>query len=180
MEFRRQTGERTRKRKRAAARQHRQQREQRPVIACPAWRNAICLADGAAQLDDVRADMQHLALICASDATRSASKAFRRSDADEWNSAGMAEFASCLEHRMWHSCELPEGRQPLPSHFVYAQKWDGRYNARLVAGGRPLCRGDVAPLTNNLSLSAPLCGLLWVVRRAAKLRLSRVHAVVEL
>jgi hypothetical protein len=140
-EVRRQTGEWTCKRKCAAARQHRQQREQRPVFACAAWRNAICLANGAAQLDDVRADMQHLALACASDAPRSGSEAFRRSDAKEWQSAERAEITSCPKHRTWHSCELPDGRQPLPSHFVYAQKRDGHYKARLVAGGHKQQRG---------------------------------------
>jgi hypothetical protein len=77
--------------------------------------------------------MQHLALPCASDAPRSASKALQRSDAEEWHSAEKAEIASCLEQSTWHSCELPEGRQPPPSHFVYAQKRDGRYKARFVA-----------------------------------------------
>jgi hypothetical protein len=67
-EVRTQAGERTRKRKHAAARQHRQQREQRPLFACAALGNAIGLADGEEQLGDVRADMQHLELTCASDA----------------------------------------------------------------------------------------------------------------
>jgi hypothetical protein len=119
----------------------RQQREQRPVFACAAWRNAIGLADGAAQLDDVREVMQHLALTCASDAPRSASDAFLRFDAEEWHSAEATEIASCLEHGSRHSCELPEGRQPLPSHFVYFQKRDGQYKARLVAGGHKQQQG---------------------------------------
>jgi hypothetical protein len=140
-EVRKQTGELTRKRKRTAARHSRQQREQRPVFACASWRNAIVLADGAAQLNDVCADMQHLALTCASDAPRSASKALQRSDAEEWHSAEKAEIASCLEHSTWHSRELPGGRQPLPSHFVYAQKRDGHYKARLVAGGNKQQQG---------------------------------------
>jgi hypothetical protein len=135
--FWKQTGELTRKQNATPQRQ----REQRPVFACAAWRNAIGLADGAAQLDDVRADMQHLALTCASDAPRSASEALQRSDAEEWHAAKKAEVASCLEHSTWHSCELPEGTQPLPSHFVYAQKQDGRYKARLVAGGHKQQQG---------------------------------------
>jgi hypothetical protein len=123
------------------------------VFACAAWRNAIGLANGAVQLDDARADMQHLALTCASDAPRSASEAFQRSsgcrfqrmpipaDAEEWHSAWKADIASSLEHSTWHSCELLEGRQPLPSHFVYAQKRDVRYKARLVAGGHKQQQG---------------------------------------
>jgi hypothetical protein len=86
-------------------------------------------------------DMQHLALTCASDAPRSASEALQRSDAEERHSDEKAEIASCLEHSTWHSCELPEERQPIPSHFVYAQKWDGRYKARVVAGGHKQQQG---------------------------------------
>jgi hypothetical protein len=85
--------------------------------------------------------MQHLALTCASDAPRSASEAFRRSGVEEWHPAEKAEIAWCLEHRTWHSCKLPEGRQPLSSHFVYDQKWDGRYKARPVAGGHKQWQG---------------------------------------
>jgi hypothetical protein len=151
-EVRMQTGHRTRKRKRAASRHPRQQREQRPVSACAAWRNAIGLADGAAQLDDVRAGMQHLALTCASDEPRSASEAFQRSDAEEWHSAEKAEIALCLEHGTWHRCDLPEGRKPLTSHFVYAQMRDGRYKARLVAGGHKQQQGVDLDVT-----FAPVC-----------------------
>jgi hypothetical protein len=64
-----------------------------PVFACAAWRNAICLADGAAQLDDVHADMQRLAQICAADAPRSAREAFRQSDANEWRAGEKAVIA---------------------------------------------------------------------------------------
>jgi hypothetical protein len=85
--------------------------------------------------------MQHLALTCASDAPRSASKALQRSDAEEWHSGEKAEIVSYLEQSTWHSCELLEGRQPLPSHFVYAQKRGGRYKARLVAGGHKQQQG---------------------------------------
>jgi hypothetical protein len=85
--------------------------------------------------------MQHLALTCASDAPRSASEVLQRSDAEEWHSAEKAEIASCLEHSTWQTCELPEGRQPLHSHFVYAQKRDGRYKAHLVAGGHKQQQG---------------------------------------
>jgi hypothetical protein len=36
---------------------------------------------------------------------------------------------------VWEECELPAGKQALPSRFVLERKRDGRYKARLVAGG---------------------------------------------
>ena len=36
---------------------------------------------------------------------------------------------------MWTECGLPPGKQALPTHFVLEVKRDGRYKARLVAGG---------------------------------------------
>jgi hypothetical protein len=36
---------------------------------------------------------------------------------------------------VWKACELPAGKQALPSRFVFERKRDGRYKARLVVGG---------------------------------------------
>ena len=44
-------------------------------------------------------------------------------------------MASILEYGVWSECELPAGKQALPTHFVFEVKRDGRYKARLVAGG---------------------------------------------
>ena len=56
-------------------------------------------------------------------------------DAAEWQRAIDAEVASCIQFGVWEECDLPRGKQALPSRFVLERKRDGRYKARLVAGG---------------------------------------------
>ena len=61
--------------------------------------------------------------------------ALSRPDAAEWQRAIDDEVASCLQFGVWEECDLPRGKQALPSRFVLERKRDGRYKARLVAGG---------------------------------------------
>ena len=62
-------------------------------------------------------------------------EALSRPDAGEWRKAIKAEIASCESYKVWTKCELPAGRVALPSRLVLEHKRDGRYKARLVAGG---------------------------------------------
>jgi hypothetical protein len=55
--------------------------------------------------------------------------------ASEWVRAMEEEVQSCLRYDVWKECELPAGKQALPSTFVFERKRDGRYKARLVADG---------------------------------------------
>jgi hypothetical protein len=63
---------------------------------------------------------------------RTVAEALSRPDADQWQQAVEDEVKSCLEFGAW---EPAEGKQALPSRFVLDRKHDGRYKARLVAGG---------------------------------------------
>jgi hypothetical protein len=56
-------------------------------------------------------------------------------DAAEWQAAIDEEVQACLAHNVWEPCKLPAGKHALPTRFVLARKRDGRYKARLVAGG---------------------------------------------
>jgi hypothetical protein len=40
-----------------------------------------------------------------------------------------------MKFGVWEEVDLPEGKQALPSFFIFEVKRDGRYKARLVAGG---------------------------------------------
>jgi hypothetical protein len=62
-------------------------------------------------------------------------EALSRPDAAKWQQAIDEEVASILKYGVWSECELPAGKQALPTHFVFEVKRDGRYKARLVAGG---------------------------------------------
>jgi hypothetical protein len=62
-------------------------------------------------------------------------EALSRPDAARWQAAIDEELASFREFGVWEECELPAGKQALPSRFVLERKRDGRYKARLVAGG---------------------------------------------
>jgi hypothetical protein len=70
-----------------------------------------------------------------SPAPLSVSHALQRPDAEMWRQAMWEEIESCLAHDTWECCELPCGKKALPSRFVFDRKQDGRYKARLVAGG---------------------------------------------
>jgi Reverse transcriptase (RNA-dependent DNA polymerase) len=59
---------------------------------------------------------------------------------EKWIPAMKEEMASLTEHEVWELVDLPEGRQPVKSKWVYWLKRDTdhrptRYKARLVAKG---------------------------------------------
>jgi hypothetical protein len=62
-------------------------------------------------------------------------EALSQPDALEWLRAIDDEILACLAHQVWEPWELPQGKRALPTRFVLESKWDGRYKARLVAGG---------------------------------------------
>jgi hypothetical protein len=66
---------------------------------------------------------------------KSVAEALSQPDGPEWEKALLGEVGSCLELGVWEACELPPGKQALPSHFIMERKRDGRYKVRLVAGG---------------------------------------------
>jgi hypothetical protein len=66
---------------------------------------------------------------------KSVAEALSRPDGPEWEKALLGEVGSCLELGVWEACELPPGKQALPSQFIMERKRDGRYKARRVAGG---------------------------------------------
>jgi hypothetical protein len=66
---------------------------------------------------------------------RTVAEALSRPDADRWRAAIDEELASCRELKVWEEVHLPKGKQALPSFFIFETKRDGRYKARLVAGG---------------------------------------------
>jgi hypothetical protein len=66
---------------------------------------------------------------------RAVAEALSRPDADRWRAAIDEELASCREFKVWEEVHLPKGKQALPSFFIFETRRDGRYKARLVAGG---------------------------------------------
>jgi hypothetical protein len=66
---------------------------------------------------------------------RSVAEALARQDAHKWQAAIDAELGSCRSFGVWDERDLPTGKQALPSFFIFEIKRDGRYKARLVAGG---------------------------------------------
>jgi hypothetical protein len=62
-------------------------------------------------------------------------EALSQPDALEWQKAIDDEILACLAHQVWEPCTLPQGKRALPTRFVLERKRDGRYKARLVAGG---------------------------------------------
>ena len=85
---------------------------------------------------------------------RSVAEALSRPDAAEWQRAIDEELASCMEYEVWEEVDLPPGKQALPSRMVLERKRDGRYKARLVAGGHKQQQGLDFDETY-----APVCGL---------------------
>jgi hypothetical protein len=66
---------------------------------------------------------------------RAVAEALSCPDADWWRAAIDEELASCHEFKVWEEVHLPKGKQALPSFFIFETQRDGRYKARLVAGG---------------------------------------------
>jgi hypothetical protein len=50
-------------------------------------------------------------------------EALSRQDADRWQAAIDEELASCRAFGVWENCELPTGKQALPSRFVFVEMW---------------------------------------------------------
>jgi hypothetical protein len=66
--------------------------------------------------------------------SKTVAEALSGSHGPEWENALLTEVGSCLELRVWEDCELPPGKQALPSHFIKERKRDERNKVRLVAG----------------------------------------------
>ncbi|KAG8949046.1 hypothetical protein FRC04_009120 [Tulasnella sp. 424] len=74
------------------------------------------------------------------DSPRNWTEAMSRSDADKWLEAAETEVEALRRNGTWELVELPEGRKPIGSRWVFLikRKSDGtidRYKARLVAKG---------------------------------------------
>ena len=66
--------------------------------------------------------------------------AFASSNREKWQDAMEKEMKSLKDNEVWELVELPEGRKPVGSRWVYKVKTDAngsieRYKARLVAQG---------------------------------------------
>jgi hypothetical protein len=111
-------------------------------VAAP-WAASARPGVGVSSRDECRKDMRRLCALSASvampdvreSAPRSVSEARARPTWPKWKAAMDEEVASCLQYGVWESSELPPGKHALPTHFVFEVKRDGRYKARLVAGG---------------------------------------------
>jgi hypothetical protein len=57
---------------------------------------------------------------------KSVVEALSRPDGPEWEKALLGEVGSWLELGVWEDCELPPGKQALPSHLIMERKRDGR------------------------------------------------------
>ena len=97
---------------------------------------------GVTWASEQRADMRSFA--CVADlptpnfrtpAPRTMAEALASPDAEQWQRAIKEEVDACMTLGVWSECDLPPGKQALPSHFIFTVKRDGRFKARLVAGG---------------------------------------------
>ena len=55
--------------------------------------------------------------------------------------AAEEEFESLMKNKTWSLTELPSGRVPISCNWIFKQKQDGRYKARLVARGFTQIKG---------------------------------------
>lgn len=115
-----------------------------PTDAAPSvWGSTRLSGVGASQCDGERQAVRELETAAAAAALpvfgepnpKSVAEALSRPDGAEWQRAIDDEVASCLHFGVWSECDLPPGKQALPSRFVLERKRCGRYKARLVAGG---------------------------------------------
>jgi hypothetical protein len=75
---------------------------------------------------------------------RTVAEALSRLDGPEWEKVLLAEVGSCLELGVWEGCELPPGKQALPSQFIMERKRGGQDKVRPVAEGhRQQCGLDL-------------------------------------
>ena len=120
-----------------------------PAFAGSAWHRVLAEGSESTERRSVRADMQALAQACAAATApvpptpRSVAQARRLEDWPQWQTAIDAELHSFFEHGVWDEggCVLPTGKSALPSHILLDRKRDGRYKARLIAGGNGWQRG---------------------------------------
>lgn len=99
---------------------------------------AQCSHSHASWLEMVRGDMAALKAAVEEPERlipRSVREALSGPDAAKWRAAIDEELNSMAEHEVWYEADLPDGASALPLHFVFDVKRDGRYKARLVAGG---------------------------------------------
>jgi hypothetical protein len=97
---------------------------------------------------------------------KSVAEALSRPDRPEWANALLGEVGSCLELGFWEDCELPPGKQALPSQFIMERKRDGRYKVRLVAEGHRQQHGVDFEETYELVCSyRTMCMILAVSAR---------------
>jgi hypothetical protein len=59
----------------------------------------------------------------------------RSEQADHWHDACQYEIDTLAKNGMWTLVDLPAGRKAVKSKWVFKQKEDGRYRARLVTKG---------------------------------------------
>jgi hypothetical protein len=62
-------------------------------------------------------------------------EAMRSAEASEWEAACQYEIDALAKSETWDLVDLPPGRKAVKSKWVFKQKADGRYRARLVAKG---------------------------------------------
>ncbi len=62
-------------------------------------------------------------------------EAMGSAEADEWTEACQYEIDALAKNDTWDLVDLPPGRKPVKSKWVFKLKSDGRYRARLVAKG---------------------------------------------
>jgi hypothetical protein len=122
-----------------AREQHRHKRSGRsPESAAEADIAALEAANAVRLLSD--SELIEYAFLTSGSEPRTYKEAMNRDDAGLWHEASEQEYKSLLEHGTWELCELPPGRKPVGSRWVYRIKTnsDGsveRYKARLVAKG---------------------------------------------
>ena len=62
-------------------------------------------------------------------------EAMRSAEVEDWQRACEYEMAALAKNETWVLMDLPPGRKPVKSKWVFKLKADGRYRARLVAKG---------------------------------------------
>jgi hypothetical protein len=121
-------------------------------------------------------------------APRSEAQAKRREDWPQWQEAIDLELQSFFDHGVWDdgSCVLPAGKSALPSHFVLDCKRDGRYKARLVAGGNHQQPGvdfndTFAPVCSyhTLRIIVAVAARHWLRLRQFDIKTAFLYGVLE-
>lgn len=103
-------------------------------------------------------------------------------EAEKWKAAMESEYQSLMENQTWILTDLPEGKRPIKSKWVFTTKRDQegnilRYKARLVARGFSQVEGidyneTFAPVVRYTSIR-----ILLSIASHMKLRISQMDAV---